>query len=282
MSFDLATWKNQLENPKETIHQIRTGIQGGAVQGRWLAITVQNPAPFAFTTPSTAVALSRSTAGAMGQANASTGSRYVNKIRPSWHDSSLAPASPLPTVCTWALVDRLSHQGGLDGTVTTAQTTNLPTAALTRHTNGERVIAALEVFSQLGTSEVSASVSYTNSDGTSGRSGVVGLGSTNGAGRNIGRILVVPNQEGDIGVRSVESVTLSGSTGAAGNFGVVLFKPRLPIFAVQMGDDRTIDTLFDLGAQVQALEPDACLQWFITSSGGTGQAITYSVSFADG
>src|SRR5512138_1596168 len=33
---------------------------------------------------------------------------------------------------TVIIYDRLSHQGGLSGTVTTAQTTNLPTAALTR------------------------------------------------------------------------------------------------------------------------------------------------------
>ena len=76
--------------------------------------------------PSTAAVPSRTIAGAIGQANPNSGKqRWV--LKAGIYQQS-------PAVLT--LCDRLSHQGGLSGTVTTAQTTNLPTAALTRNTDG--------------------------------------------------------------------------------------------------------------------------------------------------
>lgn len=117
--------------------------------------------------------------------------------------------------------DRLSHQGGLSGTVTTAQTTNLPTAALTRgDTTGAGVEAWLEWYTATGSTGVTATISYTAQDGTAGRSGTVTLPASVPAGRMYPMTL----QAGDTGVRSVESVTLSASTGTAGNFGVTLLR----------------------------------------------------------
>ena len=44
------------------------------------------------------------------------------------------------------LADFLVHSGGMSGTVTTEQTTGLPTVALSRYTNGDGIMAALIVY----------------------------------------------------------------------------------------------------------------------------------------
>jgi hypothetical protein len=122
------------------------------------------------------------------------------------------------------VVDILNMSGGLDGTSTAAQTTNLPTAALTRYTNGVGVHAALVMHTAVGATATTVTCSYTNSDGTSGRTTTASIfgGSTYNA---VGMMLRLPLQAGDIGMRSIESVTLAASTGTIGNFGVVMYKP---------------------------------------------------------
>ena len=67
------------------------------------------------------------------------------------------------------MIDLLNISGGLSGTVTTPQTTNLPTAALTRYTSGEGVMAGIIIFSTVGTTSTTITISYTNQAGTSGR-----------------------------------------------------------------------------------------------------------------
>lgn len=121
------------------------------------------------------------------------------------------------------IVDRLSHQGGLDGTAITTQTTNLPTAALTRYTDGVGVMIGLTIYTTIGATGTTVTASYTNQAGTPGRTTVaqaIGATGFNAA----GRMIILPLAAGDTGARSVESVTLTATTGTAGNFGVTLFK----------------------------------------------------------
>lgn len=123
----------------------------------------------------------------------------------------------------YLVVDRLSHQGGLDGTLTTAQTTNLPTAALTRYTDGVGVMVGLTIYTSIGSTATTVTVSYTNQAGTAGRTSVAQV--FGGSGFNTSpRTVILPLQAGDTGVKSVESVTLAATTGTIGNFGVTLFK----------------------------------------------------------
>lgn len=122
------------------------------------------------------------------------------------------------------VLDLLNVNGGLNATLTTTQTTNLPTAALTRYTSGEGVMAAIVVYVILGTTATTFTISYTNQAGTSGRTSTAQTIGSAGF-REIGMFLPIPLQEGDTGIRSVDSVTLAGTTGQAGNFGVCLYKP---------------------------------------------------------
>lgn len=161
------------------------------------------------------------------------------------------------------VVDILNMSGGLNATVTTPQTTNLPTAALTRYTNGEGVHAALLLYSGIGGTATTATVEYTNSAGTGSRvSTAVTFGGTP---LNTAGILIrIPLQAGDTGIRSVESVTLAATTGTAGNFGVVLYKPIAWILANDVEGANIADCVSTgrvLG-QFNEVEDDACLSIF--------------------
>lgn len=142
--------------------------------------------------------------------------------------------------------DRLSHQGGLNATLTTAQTTNLPTAALPRHTSGEGVHAFLQIYTQLGTTATTFTVSYTNQAGTAGRTSQPAIIGGTGY-REVGRLLPINLADGDTGIRSVESVTLLASTVTAGNFGVVLMRPKWVISYLMNYRTQYTDSLLGTG-----------------------------------
>ena len=157
------------------------------------------------------------------------------------------------------LLDLLNHSGGLNGTVTGEQTTNLPTAALTRHTSGEGVMIGLIIYTQIGNTATTVTVRYTNQAGTANRvSTAIQLG---GSGyREANRLILIPLEAGDTGVRSVEGVTLAATTAGAGNFGVVLFKPLTAFALENTSGAMPMDAV--TGGMVGALAPfddDACL-----------------------
>jgi hypothetical protein len=158
------------------------------------------------------------------------------------------------------MIDLLNVNGGLNATLTTPQTTNLPTAALTRYTSGEGVMAGIIIYSQIGNGFVTFTVSYTNQAGTSGRiSTATQIGQTN---FREARILIpIPLQAGDTGVRSIESVTLAGTTGTAGDFGVCLYKPLAMISFEDITGQAPLDAVSSnciIGSLCE-IHPDACL-----------------------
>ena len=77
--------------------------------------------------PTTAAACTNATVGALGGTSGQQGGFANGTLRriPTARISATQAG-------TYILCDRLSHQGGLSGVTTGAQTTNLPTAALTR------------------------------------------------------------------------------------------------------------------------------------------------------
>jgi hypothetical protein len=164
--------------------------------------------------PTAAVALDRDSVGAMPMPDTSSDMVVVGAESSGLRDTR--------SIGGGLLIDRLVHSGGLVGNVTTEQTTNLPTAALPRYTSGVGVWMGLHIWANLGATSTFATISYTNTADTAGRSAFVRM-----IGMNVGvnMVMVAQLQPGDLGVKSVQSVTLNASTGTAGNFGVVLFKP---------------------------------------------------------
>ncbi len=128
---DLAAYKLKIESPNQRLLVTKNSLT--TVAGR--NYSLWNIAPLAGATPTTAVVPDRTTAGAMGQFNGGALSlRVIQQILGQANKGCLV------------LCDRLGHQAGLSGTVTTAQSTNLPTAALTRYTTGDGVFACLEIY----------------------------------------------------------------------------------------------------------------------------------------
>lgn len=212
--------------PIASLAAFRTGLTSGReiISANVNSVTVVAGRPFdlwvpsapAGVAPSAAVVPTNNTIGALGQRDA--GASLQNSIL-GYRLSALNPGVYL--VC-----DRLSHQGGLSGTVFGApgQTTNLPTAALTRYTGGEGVMLGLTIYSAVGGTATTVTASYTNQAGAGSRTTVATQ--FGGAGfNNQHRMIMLPLQDGDTGVRSVQSVTLAASTTTAGNFGVTLFRP---------------------------------------------------------
>lgn len=167
----------------------------------------------------------------------------------------------------FVFIDRLSHQSGLSGTALGEQVTNLPTAALTRYASGVGVHMAIEVYTQIGAAAQTVTCRYTNQAGVGGQvTPAVPIG---GAGGNqlVGRFFVMPLAAGDTGVRSVEGVTLSGSTGTVGDFGVTLFKPLfiLPTIAFDV-NGQVLDGILGGGGFVPEILDDACLSAYVLSN----------------
>lgn len=136
-------------------------------------------------------------------------------------------------VCGVEIHDRLAHMGGLSGIVTTAQTVNLDITALGATDNiAQRMGASdfsslqwfLEWYTTTGATAVNATVTYTNQNNTTGNTVVLAI-PVSTAGKRMFQI--VPNA-GDF-IQSVQSVTLSATTGTAGNFGVTVSVERTTI-----------------------------------------------------
>jgi hypothetical protein len=203
-------------------------------------------------TPTTSVALDKNSAQSMGPIPAvSTGRLTMLGARIS---------TSLQAAASMMIVDLLNVSGGLNATLTTAQTTNLPTAALTRHTSGEGVMAGIVIYTIIGTTQTTVTISYTNSAGTSGRTSTA---TTLGAGffREVGLLIPIPLQAGDTGIRSVESVTLAATTGSAGNFGVCLYKPLAMISLESATGAMPLDSVSTgcIIGSLAEIHPDACL-----------------------
>ena len=162
--------------------------------------------------PTTVVAPTSATDGAFEYRDAATGTNYLT----SFYAHSVAETNQI----SYLLYDRLLHIGGLDGTVTTAQTVG---GTITRNTGGVGNQIWIEHWTDVGSTETTLTASYTNQAGTSGRTTqALPFGRT-----SIGDYMCQPLilQAGDTGVQSVESVTLAATTGTAGDFGVKIIRP---------------------------------------------------------
>ena len=132
--------------------------------------------------------------------------------------------------------DRLAHMGGLSGTVTTAQTVGMDLDALLTTSNiGTRKGDAnysdvqwwLEWYTATGLTNVTAAVNVTYNDGSTGN--LTGLFLLGGRPAYIMQPLnnLIPFGASGKYIRGVNSVTLSATTGTAGNFGVTATRVRM-------------------------------------------------------
>lgn len=139
---------------------------------------------------------------------------------------------------TMELHDRLANMGGLNGTLTTAQSVNLDLNTLLATDNiGTRKGDAnysdvqwwLEWYTATGATAVTATIAVTYNDGTTGNLSVLSLAATRPASHMIPLNSLIPSAQSGKFIRGIVSVTLSATTGTAGNFGVTVTRPRMTL-----------------------------------------------------
>lgn len=161
--------------------------------------------------------------------------------------------------------DRLAHVGGLSGTVTTAQgalslvTTAPSSARLGDATNFSDVQWWLEVYSPLGSTAVNATVNVTYNNNSTGNLTAFSLAATPRAGRLYPLISASPG----LFIKAVNSVTLSATTGTAGNFGITATRQRSVLFANVANKAESFDWAM-LG--FPELPNDTCLMYIVPCS----------------
>ena len=139
---------------------------------------------------------------------------------------------------TMELHDRLANMGGLNGTLTTAQSVNLDLSTLlsTDNINVRKgddnysdVQWWLEWYTATGVTAVTATIAVTYNDGTTGNLSVLSLAATRPASHMIPLNSLIPSAQSGKFIRGIVSVTLSATTGTAGNFGVTVTRPRMTL-----------------------------------------------------
>lgn len=175
---------------------------------QWGAVGL--PAAGAYDTTLNGVALTGPIVGALPYNNPPSGSMYLARFQVGMSSLQGATATDVNIL----LCDRLWHNGGIDVTSIAAQTITSPTwpaRDINGSTNGDGVLLMLETsLTVVGAATPNFTVSYTNSSGTSGRTGAAIRG-TLPAVPATKASYPIALQAGDTGVRSVQSVTLDAA-----------------------------------------------------------------------
>ena len=162
---------------------------------------------------------------------------------PAGQSTYLAKASVACGTTTAAInfFDLLWYNSGIVVTTTTAQTINsvtLPSRDMNGATNGIGVTAWL--YCQTATTNASTiTISYTNSSGVSGRTGTIVLGGWPAA-ATAGTFLPFSLQNGDVGVQSIQTITL-GTSLAAGSVYLMLIREFCYIGFIAASTGMTLD-----------------------------------------
>lgn len=133
------------------------------------------------------------------------------------------------------IYDRIAHMGGLVFNTTSPQTitgldldpTGLnPPAARLGAADYSDVMWFLEGYAAGGATASNATINVTYGDGTSGNLTVTAVGGTYQAARMTPLTPLIPTADQGKRIRRINSVTLSASTGTAGNFGFTCLRPK--------------------------------------------------------
>lgn len=264
---DYAQYRAEIAAPYQAISHLQASV-ATSLTGGWYSHWRSGPSVGAI--PTTPAVPARNASGSVAQINAAGVQRLARVIGKSQNATTVV------------LADRLSHQGGLDGTVAPgAQTTNLPTSALTRYATGAGVMAALEIYTAVGVTPTTVTISYTDQDGAAGNaSQPVLFGGTDY--REAQRFIPISLAAGDSGVRAVASVTLAATTGTAGAFGVTLFRPlHMLQFPVGFPEHSVYDAILQCGGYMAEILPDACLFFCAIGQSSSSGALVARLEFLE-
>lgn len=201
--------------------QLDKASLANAVAGQFFSLWTAAGLPGTGVAPTAAVVPTHATLGAFGF------TQTVPPVDNYYAYQNLATGNSLTNV---ELHDRIAHMAGLSGIVTTAQgalslvTTN-PGADRIGEANYSDVMWWLEVYSAMGATGVNATVNVTYDDDSTGNLAVLALGATPRQGR---MYQLIPAVAGRF-IKAVNNVTLSATTGTAGNFGITATRQRVSV-----------------------------------------------------
>lgn len=237
------------------------------VAGQFTSLWRATGQPAQAAIPTAAAIPTKATLGAMDFTNQTAPqSSYLAWL---FLQSSLSAMSP-------EIHDRVAHQGGLVLNLTTAQTTNLPCDVSTLGLVADRRGAAnfsdlqwwLEVYTDGGATASNATINVTYDDATTGNLNVQAVGGTLRAGRMIPLTPLIPGAAQGKYIRGINSITLSASTGTAGNFGFTCTRPRTVLPLPLANKTEVADWML---SGMPEIANDACLQLImLTSTTSTG------------
>lgn len=204
-----------------------------ASTGQFFSLWQATGIPGAGATPAAAAVPTSATTGAIG---------FTNQTAPATSYLAWLAVQCSNSASNLEIHDRLAHMGGLSGTVTTSQgalslVTNNPGAARLGASDYSDVQWWLEIYSPLGATAVNATVAVEYNDGSTGNLAAFTLNSTPRASR------LYPLVSASAGkfIRAVTGVTLSATTGTAGNFGITATRPRTSVAMPLLNKTETFD-----------------------------------------
>lgn len=165
---------------------------------------------------------------------------FRQQTYPSTSYGSYMEVATSNSAMTVEIHDRFAHMGGLNGTLTTAQTVSLDLSTLGATNNISNRIGGtdysdvqwwLEWYVATGATAVTVTVNVTYNDGTTGALAAASLAANRPASFMLSLNALIPAAASGKYIRAVNTVTLSATTGTAGNFGVTATRPRMTLAA---------------------------------------------------
>ena len=240
------------------------------IAGRGCSLWTYDGYPAGGTAPGAAAIPTRTTTGAIPFTAA-------GGTREKW----LISTGIVPQVAgVYVLYDRLFHISGLAGNSTADQTVQgaTPTPALTRNTGGIGNFAFYEIYTAIGTTSTTLTMTYTDQDGNTGITSTINIGAT--AFREVTRAQRIPLAAGDSGIRAIEKVKLTATTGTAGDFGITIAQPLawIPVGAPGVGGWRDFTTGLP---GIPKIDNNACLALFFIPATTTASEVWGTMSFVE-
>jgi hypothetical protein len=237
------------------------------ISGRGCSLWTYDGMPAGGAVPTSAVIPDKTTQGAIPFTAAGGG-----------RDKHLIGASITPlTAGVYLLYDRLFHIGGLSGTSTSTQQIQDDPAspALTRNTGGAGNIAFYEIYTIIGTTSTTLTMTYTNQAGTGSRTSTINIGATGF--REVTRMQRIPLAAGDSGIQAIEQIQLTATTGTLGNFGITIAQPLAWIPVGAAGTMGWRDYTTGLPG-IPVIDPNACLSLMFIPSAATAPELFGSLA----
>lgn len=162
------------------------------------------------------------------------GFKYTQQTAPETSYIGYLEAVCSNSAVTLELHDRLMHRGGLNGTLTTAQAVGVDLNGVTADNMEERIGDAnysdvqwwLEWYADTGATVVTCVVNVTYDDGSTGNLTNFSFAATRRASFLQPLNGLIPAAQAGRYIRGINTVTLSATTGTAGNFGVTATRLR--------------------------------------------------------